>query len=419
MELIAEKKAYKSIPFEKKYAMTTKSTTQHIKTLLSEQIQPWQNLGTYCLTNMDDEVAEVIKNSLSYNKVNANEYHSFQDMNNSCIDFLFKLFNIDTSENGLGLSTVGSSEAILLACLNWKKRSRLSKGLNIVISDHSHSAWTNAAKILDIDVKTVKYTKDERDFTQGFLLAVDDNTIGVGLTLGTTGIGMFDPVYEIHNALLNYSIKEGREISIHIDAASGGFVAPFSFPGYIWDFRLELVQSISVSGHKYGFTYPSIGWILWKNKNEISEGLWSRIGYLKEEFNHLGVTFSQNCVGIISQYYLIKRYGFIGYQSNIEYLYRIKNYMESRLSDIHKVKFINHKKHQLPILSWFIEGGDKSTYDDISQKFESLGWLVPYSEVLFDGQAVNCFRIVIKPTYTEDVIEVLINDFFVSHKLIK
>jgi glutamate decarboxylase len=46
--------------------------------------------------------------------------------------------------------------------------------------------------------------------------------------------------------------EKGLEVPIHVDGASGGFVAPFLYPEIVWDFRLPNVKSINVSGHKYG-----------------------------------------------------------------------------------------------------------------------------------------------------------------------
>jgi hypothetical protein len=37
---------------------------------------------------------------------------------------------------------------------------------------------------------------------------------------------------------------EGWTVGIHVDAASGGFVAPFIKPDLIWDFRLPSVRRV-------------------------------------------------------------------------------------------------------------------------------------------------------------------------------
>ncbi len=54
-------------------------------------------------------------------------------------------------------------------------------------------------------------------------------------------------------------IKKGLNTPIHVDAASGGFVAPFVVPDLKWDFRLEKVVSINVSGHKVRLAEPGRG----------------------------------------------------------------------------------------------------------------------------------------------------------------
>jgi hypothetical protein len=40
------------------------------------------------------------------------------------------------------------------------------------------------------------------------------------------------------------------QVPLHVDAASGGFIAPLSYPELAWDFSLPWVKSINVSGHK-------------------------------------------------------------------------------------------------------------------------------------------------------------------------
>jgi glutamate decarboxylase len=91
------------------------------------------------------------------------------------------------------------------------------------------------------------------------LKQTDENSIAVVAILGTTFTGEFEPIGEIHEALVGQNAKTAWDVPMHIDAASGGFVAPFLHPHLEWDFRLPLVKSINVSGHKYGLVYPGVG----------------------------------------------------------------------------------------------------------------------------------------------------------------
>ena len=110
--------------------------------------------------------------------------------------------------------------------------------------------------------------------------AVDEDTIGVVAILGTTYTGELEPVAEICAALDKLAAGGGVDVPVHVDAASGGFVVPFLHPDLKWDFRLPRVVSINVSGHKYGLTYPGIGFVVWRSDEYLPEDLVFRVNYL-------------------------------------------------------------------------------------------------------------------------------------------
>ena len=89
----------------------------------------------------------------------------------------------------------------------------------------------------------------------------DENTIGVVATLGVTFTGLYEPIAQLARALDDIQRVHGLDIPIHVDAASGGFVAPFNQQDLEWDFRVDRVKSISASGHKYGLA--PLGWAGW------------------------------------------------------------------------------------------------------------------------------------------------------------
>ena len=86
---------------------------------------------------------------------------------------------------------------------------------------------------------------------------------------------------------------------IHVDAASGGFIAPFLYPELEWDFRLPLVKSINVSGHKYGLVYAGIGWVIWRSKEDLPEELIFHINYLGADQPTFTLNFSKGMCHII------------------------------------------------------------------------------------------------------------------------
>ena len=143
--------------------------------------------------------------------------------------------------------------------------------------------------------------------------AVDENTIGVVGILGTTYTGELEPIAEICAALDKLAEGGGVDVPVHVDAASGGFVVPFLHPELKWDFRLPRVVSINVSGHKYGLTYPGIGFVVWRSKEYLPEDLVFHVNYLGGDMPTFTLNFSRAGNQVIGQYYNFLRLGREGY----------------------------------------------------------------------------------------------------------
>lgn len=203
--------------------------------------------------------------SFSKNFIDYEEYPQSADIQNRCVSMIGRLFNAPTTGSdaaAVGTSTVGSSEAIMLAVLAMKKRwknARLAAGKdasnpNIVMSSAVQVCWEKAARYFEVEEKYVfcspeRYVIDPEETVK----LVDENTIGICVILGTTYTGEYEDAKAVNDLL----VKKKMDTPIHIDAASGGFVAPFVVPDLEWDFRLSHVVSINTSGHKYASS-PSL-----------------------------------------------------------------------------------------------------------------------------------------------------------------
>ena len=95
--------------------------------------------------------------------------------------------------------------------------------------------------------------------SSSMLERVDENTIFVVPTFGVTYTGAYEPVAELSAALDDLQQRTGLDVDIHVDGASGGFLAPFCAPEVAFDFRLPRVKSISTSGHKFGLAPLGVG----------------------------------------------------------------------------------------------------------------------------------------------------------------
>lgn len=205
--------------------------------------------------------------SFSKNFIDYEEYPQSADIQNRCVNIIANMFNApagqDSSEHAMGTSCIGSSEAIMLATLAMKRRwqhKRKEEGKdasrpNIVMSSAVQVCWEKAARYFDIEEKYVFCTSERFVIDpQEAVDLIDENTIGIATILGTTYTGQYEDVKAINDLLIERDI----DCPIHVDAASGGFVAPFVKPELVWDFRLPKVVSINVSGHKYGLVRYNI-----------------------------------------------------------------------------------------------------------------------------------------------------------------
>jgi len=203
--------------------------------------------------------------SFSKNFIDYEEYPQSADIQNRCVSMIGRLFNAPTDHNNpaaVGTSTVGSSEAIMLGVLAMKKRwqnKRKAEGKdwskpNIVMSSAVQVCWEKAARYFEVEEKYCYCTPDRFVLDpEETVSLVDENTIGICVILGTTYTGEYEDAKKINDLLIERNI----DTVIHIDAASGGFVAPFVVPELEWDFRLEKVVSINASGHKYAKSHTS------------------------------------------------------------------------------------------------------------------------------------------------------------------
>ena len=183
---------------------------------------------------------------------------------------------------------------------------------NLVMSSGVQVVWEKFCNYWDVEPRYVPVT-EEHPTLDGATVTdyIDENTIGVVVIMGVTYTGSYEPVAEIAKALDDHQAVTGLDVPIHVDAASGGFIAPFLQPDIVWDFRLPRVKSINTSGHKYGLVYPGLGWVVWREKSDLTETsysmsvTWGEHAYPRHQ---LFSTWSQ----VLLQYYMFLRLGFGG-----------------------------------------------------------------------------------------------------------
>ena len=330
--------------------MPARAAYQIIHDELNLDGNPALNLASFVTTWMEPEADKLIMESIDKNYVDNDEYPQTEVIQDRVVNMLARLFKAPDNCESLGSGTIGSSEAIMLGLLahkwSWKKRmeaqGKPTNKPNIVMGADVHTVWEKFALYFDVELKLIPLRDDIYTITAEDVVAeIDENTIAVGAVVGTTFTGQMDPIEDINNALLEIKKTKGWDIPIHVDGASGGFILPFLYPDLKWDFRLEQVRSINVSGHKYGLVYPGIGWLIFKDKTDLPEELIFKINYLGGLMPNYSLNFSKGSSTIIAQYYNFIRLGMKGYKDIMVNMQENARYLANKLTETGKFEVIN------------------------------------------------------------------------------
>ncbi len=397
--------------------MPARAAYQLINDEMNLDGNPALNLASFVTTWMEPEAEQLIKDSLDKNFVDNDEYPQTEVIQTRIINMLARLFNAPEDCESVGAGTIGSSEAIMLGLLahkwTWKKR-RQAEGKpfdnpNIVMGADVHTVWEKFALYFDVELKLIPLKEDTYVISADDVAAeVDENTIAVGAVVGTTFTGQMDPVKEINEVLLKIKEEKGWDIPMHVDGASGGFIVPFLYPDLEWDFRLEQVRSINVSGHKYGLVYPGIGWLVFKDKTDIPEELVFNINYLGGSMPNYSLNFSKGSSTIIAQYYNFIRLGYKGYKNIMENMSKNAKFLAKKLKKTGKFEIIN-KNTTFPIVAVTLKNCNFTTYE-LSDKLRERGWIIPAYTLPPNAEDITVLRMVIKETFSRDMVNMLFQD---------
>eukprot|EP00898_Chlorokybus_atmophyticus_P008266 jgi/Chlat1/8440/Chrsp80S07922 len=379
---------------------------------------PHLNLASFVTTWMEPECDKLLMEGMNKNFIDMDEYEATTELQNRCVNMIARLCNapIESDEGAaIGVGTVGSSEAIMLAGLAfkvlWKKR-MMAKGKkeeeclhpNVVCGANVQVCWEKFCRYWEVDMKIVKLT-DTRfimDPKEAVDL-VDENTICVCAILGSTYDGQFEDVKAVNDLLTEKNKRTGWDTPIHVDAASGGFVAPFLWPELEWDFRLPLVKSINLSGHKYGLVYPGCGWAIWRSKEDLPEELVFHINYLGSDQPTFTLNFSRGATGIIGQYYQFIRLGFHGYKKIMANCWAQVQFLRERIEELGIFKMLSSADMGVPLLAFTLK--DDSKYDcyDIAHKLRMHGWILPAYTMAPDASHVTLLRAVVREDFSRSL----------------
>ena len=381
-----------------------------------------QNLATFVQTWEDEQVHKLMDLSINKNMIDKDEYPQTAEIENRCVHMIADLWNAPDPANTIGTSTIGSSEACMLGGMaaKWRWRARMkamgkpTDKPNMVCGP-VQVCWHKFAKYWDVEIREIPMQPGDLVMDPKRMLeAVDENTIVVVPTFGVTYTGHYEFAEPLQDALDKLYAAKGIDVDIHVDAASGGFLAPFCAPHIKFDFRLPRVKSISSSGHKYGLAPVGVGWVVWRDVADLPKDLTFAVDYLGGSTPTIAINFSRPAGQVICQYYDFLRLGKEGYRKIQSACYETAQYLAEAITPLGPFEFLydGNPHTGIPAVCWRIKDGANPGYNlyDLSDRLRLRGWQVPAFALNGSCSDWIVMRIMVRQGVSKDMAMLVVED---------
>ncbi|WP_434784142.1 glutamate decarboxylase [Kurthia gibsonii] len=396
---------------------------QLIKDQLIDEGNARQNLATFCQTYMEPEVTKLMSETMEKNAIDKSEYPEVARLETSCVNVLADLWNAPDTEEVMGTSTVGSSEACMLGGMamkfRWRNLAR-ERGLdlnaqkpNLVISSGYQVCWEKFCVYWDIEMREVPMDEEHLSINLDKVMDyVDEYTIGIVGILGITYTGKFDDIEALDQLVEKYNETHEHQLVIHVDGASGAMFVPFVDPDLAWDFRLKNVVSINTSGHKYGLVYPGVGWILWRNQEYLPKELIFDVSYLGGNMPTMAINFSRSASQVVGQFYNFYRLGYEGYREIHKHSQKAAINISKAIEETGLFKLYNDGEN-LPIVCYTLKEEADVSWNlyELADRLQMKGWQVPAYPLPADLDDIVIQRFVCRADLGQNLADSLIEDF--------
>ena len=390
----------------------------HDETLLDGNSR--QNLATFCQTWVEPQVRQLMDECLDKNMIDKDEYPQMAEIESRCVRMLADLWNSPDAAHTVGCSTIGSSEAVMLGglAMKWRwrrKRQRAGKpaGKPNLICGPAHVCWPKFARYFNVELRQIPCEGNRLMMSPAEVVKrCDENTIGVVPTLGVVFTLQYEPVEAVAVALDDLEEKYGLDIPIHVDAASGGFIAPFIHPYLVWDFRIPRVKSINASGHKFGLAPLGCGWAIWREKHDLPQELVFRVKVLGGNIPTLGLNFSRPGGQVVCQYYNFVRLGREGYTKIMQGCADVGRWISDQIASLGSFEMVHDGRGGIPGCCWRIKDGVRLDFTlyDLADRLRVRGWQIPTYPMPANRQDLVVQRVVARLGVSRDLAELLVED---------
>jgi glutamate decarboxylase len=376
------------------------------------------NLATFCGTWMEHEARVLMSETFDKNMIDKDEYPATAELEMRCVHMLADLWHAPDPANAMGTSTIGSSEACMLGgiALKWSWREKMRKlgkpvdRPNLVLGTNTQVCWHKFLRYWDVEENPVALEGNQSiSDPEKMAAACNENTIGVVIVLGSTFAGEYENVVALSAALDRLQEKTGLDIPIHVDGASGAFVAPFIQSDLVWDFQLPRVKSINTSGHKYGLVFPGVGWIIWREPADLHPDLIFKVDYLGGTMPTLAINFSRPASQVVTQYYNLIRLGKSGYPDIHQACQDVAVYLAKQIVEMGPFQLLSDGR-DLPVFAWTLKTPTHWSLYDLADRLRDRGWQVPAYRMPANREYMVIQRIVVRNGFTHDLADLLLRD---------
>ncbi len=410
--------------------MSANAAYQLVHDELNLDGNPALNLASFVTNWMEPQADVLAAETLAKNLIDQDEYPQSEVVHQRVVSMIGRLFHAPAGSGSTGTATIGSSEAIMLAMLahkrSWQLR-REAQGApadrpNMVMGADVHTCWEKFTRYFEVEPRVVPM--QEGRYTIGAEQVeplLDERTIGVAGVLGTTFTGQMDDLASIDALLARVEAEQGWRIPLHVDAASGGFITPFSEPDLEWDFRLARVRSINVSNHKFGMVYPGMGTVVFREQSDLPEELVFHINYLGGDMPNYTLNFSRASNSVILQYFSLLRLGREGFEQIISTVLTNAQALAGKLAGIDGLEVLNDgSQFPIVVVRASADDGAGKPLDLVllSHLLRERGWIVPAYTLPPDAEHITVLRMVIKENFSRDMVDLLAHDVAASVRVL-
>jgi glutamate decarboxylase len=410
-----------------KQGMSADSAYQLVHDELNLDGNPALNLASFVTSWMEPQADKLATETLGKNLIDQDEYPQTEVVHERVVSMIGRLFHAPAGEQPTGTATIGSSEAIMLAMLahkrSWQRR-REAAGLpadrpNMVMGADVHTCWEKFARYFEVQARVAPMEEGRYTIAaEQVEPLLDERTIAVAGLLGTTFTGQMDDLASIDALLARVESERGWRIPLHIDAASGGFIAPFSQPDLEWDFRLPRVRSINVSNHKFGLVYPGMGTVVFRDRSDLPEELVFHINYLGGDMPNYSLNFSRPSGSVVLQYFNFLRLGHAGYAEIVANMLSNAQALASKLARIEGLELLNDGS-SFPIVALRATDPQQTDLTLLSHRLREHGWIVPAYTLPANAEHITVLRMVVKENFSRDMVDMLAHDLHSEMRTLK